>query len=68
MRGARRVPLLEPPGENSKRTRTSACAADEMRCSPPEDTEPNVGSIFCFWADRGVGVVWAGLWERFGYE
>jgi hypothetical protein len=47
MRRARRVPLLEPPGVKAKRTKTAALAADEMRGSPPEDTDPNVGSIFC---------------------
>jgi hypothetical protein len=40
MRGARRVPLLEPPGENSKRTRTAALAAGEIRGSPLFEPEP----------------------------
>jgi hypothetical protein len=62
MRGGRRVPLLQPPGGNAKRTGTAACAADQIRGSPPEDTDPNVGSILCCWADSGLGAV--ALWRR----
>jgi hypothetical protein len=51
-------PSWNLPGEEAKRTRTAALAADEMRDSPPEDTDPNVGSIFWCRAD--------GAWHDIG--
>jgi hypothetical protein len=57
-------PSWNLPEENTERTMTAALAADERRGSPPEDTEPNVGSIFWCWADSGVGGV--GGWLHYG--
>jgi hypothetical protein len=48
-------PLFEPEPQSRRPVATATLR---------EDTDPNVGSIFWCWADRGVGAVWARPGER----